>query len=192
MSIPLPRLLLGHYQCLNLCSYQRHGLTTPRTNHTTPTSFFFLSLAFLFPLHKKSLQLASCVSQCQSCMPTRPLMEAFRTKAVKISIMTEARRVGDGGTALATFCRKEAFDKTPSVYKPQAEPNVYARKHPTRERIAQSVERWTEKPGTVLMLVRFPGAARDFSPGVDCQCRISYGVLHPRAYNHMHQHLQAR
>jgi len=33
----------------------------------------------------------------------------------------------------------------------------------TRSRIAQSVERPTEKPGAIVTWVRIPGAARDFS-----------------------------
>ena len=39
--------------------------------------------------------------------------------------------------------------------------------------VAQLVERRT---GTLLRQVRFPGAARDFSPRVNFQCRLSYGV----------------
>ena len=38
---------------------------------------------------------------------------------------------------------------------------------------AQLAECWT---GTLLMQVRFPGAARDFSSRVNFQCRLSYGV----------------
>ena len=37
--------------------------------------------------------------------------------------------------------------------------------------VAQLVERRT---GTPLTQVRFPGAARDFSPSVNFQCRLSY------------------
>ena len=37
--------------------------------------------------------------------------------------------------------------------------------------VAQLVERGT---GTLLMQVRFPSAARDFSPMVNFQCRLSY------------------
>ena len=33
--------------------------------------------------------------------------------------------------------------------------------------------------GTLLMQVRFPGAARDFSPRVNFQCRLSYDVHTP-------------
>ena len=39
--------------------------------------------------------------------------------------------------------------------------------------VAQLVEHRT---GTSLTQVRFPGAARDFSPKVNFQCRLSYGV----------------
>ena len=42
--------------------------------------------------------------------------------------------------------------------------------------VAQLVESQT---GTPLTQVRFPGAARDFSPGVNFQCRLSYGVRTP-------------
>ena len=41
---------------------------------------------------------------------------------------------------------------------------------------AQLVERPTEKPGAILTRVRGPGPARDFSPRVSFQCRLSYGV----------------
>ena len=46
----------------------------------------------------------------------------------------------------------------------------------TDSRIARLAEQQTEKPGAILMQVRVPGAARDFSPRVDFQCRLSYGV----------------
>ena len=42
--------------------------------------------------------------------------------------------------------------------------------------IAQLVECLTEKPGAILTWVRVPGAARDFSPRVNFQCRLSYKV----------------
>ena len=42
--------------------------------------------------------------------------------------------------------------------------------------VAQLLERRT---GTPLRQVRFPGAARDFSPRVNSQCRLSYGVCTP-------------
>ena len=42
--------------------------------------------------------------------------------------------------------------------------------------LAQLVERRT---GTPLSQVRFPGAAMDFSPRVNFQCRLSYGVRTP-------------
>ena len=35
------------------------------------------------------------------------------------------------------------------------------------------------RTGTPPMQVRFPGAARDFSPRVNCQCRLSHGVPTP-------------
>ena len=38
------------------------------------------------------------------------------------------------------------------------------------------VERPNEKQGAMLTLVRVPGAAKDFSPSVSSQCRLSYGV----------------
>ena len=44
---------------------------------------------------------------------------------------------------------------------------------------AQLVERSTEKPGAILTRVRGPGPARDFSPRVSFQCRLSYGVRTP-------------
>ena len=47
---------------------------------------------------------------------------------------------------------------------------------PKRVGTAQLVERPTEKPGTKLTRVRVPGAARDCSPRVSFQCRLSYGV----------------
>ena len=42
--------------------------------------------------------------------------------------------------------------------------------------VAQSVERRTDTP---LTQVRFPDAARNFSPRVNFQCRLSYGVRTP-------------
>ena len=42
--------------------------------------------------------------------------------------------------------------------------------------VAQLVERRT---GTPLTQIRFPGAERDFSPRVNFQCRLSYGVHTP-------------
>ena len=50
------------------------------------------------------------------------------------------------------------------------------REHPQGGDVAQLVERRT---GTPLRQVRFPGAARDFSPRVNFQCRLSYGVRTP-------------
>ena len=43
--------------------------------------------------------------------------------------------------------------------------------------VAQLVEHRTSTP---LRQVRFPGAARDFSPRISFQCRLCYGVLTPR------------
>ena len=54
--------------------------------------------------------------------------------------------------------------------------------------VAQLVEHRTGTPPTQ---VRFPGAARDFSPRVNFQCRLSYGVRTP-VRNCMHFHLRAR
>ena len=42
--------------------------------------------------------------------------------------------------------------------------------------VAQLVELWT---GVQLMQVQFPSAARDFSPTVSFQCRLSYGAHTP-------------
>ena len=59
--------------------------------------------------------------------------------------------------------------------------------------IAQLVgPRPTEKPGVLLTRVRVPGAARDFSPRVNFQCRLSYGVRTAPVCNGMYQHLCAR
>ena len=44
-----------------------------------------------------------------------------------------------------------------------------------------------EAPGAILRRVRVPDAARDFSPRVNFQCRLSSGV---RVYNGMNQHQQ--
>ena len=55
--------------------------------------------------------------------------------------------------------------------------------------IAQLVgPRPTEKPGVLLTRVRVPGAARDFSPRVSFQCRLSYGVQTAPVCNRMHRH----
>ena len=54
--------------------------------------------------------------------------------------------------------------------------------------VAHYVERRT---GTPLTPVRFPGAASDFSPRVNFQCRLSYGVCTPPcavAYNNTCAH----
>ena len=49
--------------------------------------------------------------------------------------------------------------------------------------VAQLVERQT---GTPLRQVRFLGAARDFSPRVNFQCRLSYGARTPPCAICMH------
>ena len=48
--------------------------------------------------------------------------------------------------------------------------------------VAQLVEHPTITP---LTQVQFPSAARDFSPRVNVQCRLSYGVHTALMYNHM-------
>ena len=48
------------------------------------------------------------------------------------------------------------------------------------------------RTGTPLTQMRFPGAARDFSPRVQFQCRLSYGVRTPPVCNRTHYHLCAR
>ena len=64
---------------------------------------------------------------------------------------------------------------------------------------AQLAERPIEKTGTILMWVQVPGAARDFCPKVNFQCRLSY-IVHtasppppppttPPMCNHSHSHL---
>ena len=58
-------------------------------------------------------------------------------------------------------------------------------------RIAQLVQHPTLEKGIILMWVSVPDAARDFSPRVNCQCRLSYGVRTAPAYSRMHQHLWA-
>ena len=54
--------------------------------------------------------------------------------------------------------------------------------------VAQLVERPAEKPGTILTRVRVPGAARDFSPTVSFQYRLSYGVRTAPVCNRTRQH----
>ena len=55
-------------------------------------------------------------------------------------------------------------------------------------RIAKLAEHPAEKPGAILMRVRVPIAARDFSPIVNFQCRLSYGVRTAHVCNRTHQH----
>ena len=61
-----------------------------------------------------------------------------------------------------------------------------------RAGMAQLAERPTEKPGAMMTRVRVPGAARDFSPRVNFQCRLSYGARTAPVCNRMHRHLCAR
>ena len=62
------------------------------------------------------------------------------------------------------------------VYHHQLRRQPYYSYHLLYGDVAQLVERRT---GTPLMQVRFLGAARDFSPRVNFQCRLSYGVRTP-------------
>ena len=55
--------------------------------------------------------------------------------------------------------------------------------------VAQLVEHQT---GTLLMQVRFPGAARYFFPRVHFQCRLSYVCPYTPVCNRIHLHLCAR
>ena len=50
----------------------------------------------------------------------------------------------------------------------------------------------TEKPGEILTQVRVPNAGWDFSPRVNFQCRLYYGVRAAPVYDHVHRHLCAR
>ena len=45
-----------------------------------------------------------------------------------------------------------------------------------RSGLAQSVERWTKEPGTIMTQVQFPRAARDCSPRANLLYRLSYSV----------------
>ena len=58
--------------------------------------------------------------------------------------------------------------------------------------ISQWVEPPTEKPGAILTRVRVPGAARDFSPRIHLQYRLSHGVRTALVYTRMHQHVCVR
>ena len=64
-----------------------------------------------------------------------------------------------------------------------------ANTHYTRGGVAWLVQ---SRTGTPLWRVRFTGAARDFSPRVSCQCRLSYGVHTAFVCNSMLEHLCAR
>ena len=48
------------------------------------------------------------------------------------------------------------------------------------------------KPGAIQTRVRAPDPARNFSPRLSCQCRLSYGVCTAPVCSRMHQHLCAR
>ena len=54
---------------------------------------------------------------------------------------------------------------------------------------AQPVQRRTVRS---LTQVRFPRTAREFSPRVNFQCRLSYVCSYTPMSNHMHQHLSVR
>ena len=58
--------------------------------------------------------------------------------------------------------------------------------------IAQLVECLTKKPDTIQMWVWVPGMAREFSPRVNFQCRLWYGVCTAPVCNHIPQCLAAR
>ena len=58
-------------------------------------------------------------------------------------------------------------------------------------RIAQLVKCQTERPSAMLMQLSFPGAARDFPPWVNFQCRFCYCVCPTPVCHCMHQHLCA-
>ena len=55
---------------------------------------------------------------------------------------------------------------------------LFLKKKKTRNIVGNSslVQRPTEKPGAILTRVRVPGAAVDFSPTVNFQCRLPLGV----------------
>ena len=56
-----------------------------------------------------------------------------------------------------------------------------------RSGLAQSAERWTKEPGTILTQVQFPRAARDCSPRANLLYRLSYSVCTaPRVQMHGH------
>ena len=81
--------------------------------------------------------------------------------------------VSDSGHCCCVLCR--TYD-------------VFRTQHILGRGVAQFVQRWT---GTPLTQVRFPGAARDFSPRVHFQCRLSYGVrTHPCAYINICTHIK--
>ena len=53
---------------------------------------------------------------------------------------------------------------------------IQQQRYTTGGRDSSVIERPTEEQGAILMPVRVPAAARDFSPRVNFQCRLSYGV----------------
>ena len=75
---------------------------------------------------------------------------------------------------------------TPTVWKMdrlQTKPQIHNAMYLVKMRyqlqkqwLAQLVEHPTEKPGAVPMWDQVPSAARDFSPRVNSQCRLSYRV----------------
>ena len=60
--------------------------------------------------------------------------------------------------------------------------------HPYVAAIAQSVEHPAKKLGTILMQVWVPGAARDFSPVVNFQCRLCLTVPMSHVTAHVQSH----
>ena len=54
--------------------------------------------------------------------------------------------------------------------------------------IVQLLQHLTKTPGTILTQVGVPGVARDFSPTVSFQCRLSYSVQTVPVGSRMHQH----
>ena len=49
-----------------------------------------------------------------------------------------------------------------------------------------------QKAGAILTRVQVPGAARDLSPTVSFQCRLSYGARTALVCNRLHRHLCKR
>ena len=91
-----------------------------------------------------------------------------------------------------------AFDQRAPAHSPPPPPSLLIERPPpppppTKKtrwgKTAQFIECWTEKPGTTLMPVWFPSAARDFSPIVNFKCKLSEGVGTDPHSNLMHQRL---